>query len=339
MAHSLGRKTGVLLSNLGTPDAPTAVAVRRYLAEFLSDRRIVSLPRWLWWPILYGVILRVRPRRSAHAYSTVWTEEGSPLLVITERQAEAMRQRLLQKGYDEVIVAVGMRYGRPSIATALEALHQAGVEQIIVLPLYPQFSVTTTASTFDAVSQHMQGWMQVPHLHMMMDYHRHPDYITALANSVHEHWQQHGRSPCLLFSFHGTPEALRTEGDPYYDQCHETVRLLVERLSLKEDEWRLTFQSRFGYQSWLQPYTDATLTELAQQGVQRVDVMCPGFSADCLETLEEIKELNKSVFTEAGGQEFHYIAALNERYDHIDALLTLIQPYLDGAGLAEGRVD
>ena len=320
-------KTGILLSNLGTPDAPTPAALRRYLAEFLSDPRIVSLPRLIWWPILHGIILRLRPKRSARAYQVVWTDEGSPLLVITRRQFQAVRDRFADR--HDVVVEFGMRYGRPSIASALDSLLQAGVERIIVLPLYPQYSVTTSASTADAVSQRLAREASRPAVEIIHDYHGQTGYIAALASSIEEHWRQHGRSSCLLFSFHGTPQSLRDAGDPYYYQCRQTVEAVVERLSLRDDEWRLTFQSRFGWQPWLQPYTDKTLEALAQAGVRRVDVICPGFSADCLETLEEIREQNREIFIAAGGEEFHYIPALNERPDHIEALYDLLLTYVD----------
>lgn len=316
-----------MLSNLGTPDAPTPAALRRYLAEFLSDPRIVSLPRLIWWPILHGIILRVRPAKSARAYRSIWTDDGSPLLVITRRQGSALRERFA--GRDDIAVEIGMRYGHPSIPAALDALYQAGADKIVVLPLYPQFSVTTSASTADAVHRYMKTGPGNPDVHIINDYHKDPGYIAALAASIEQHWQQHGRSSCLLFSFHGTPEALREAGDPYYDHCRETVAAVVSKLALGDGEWHLTFQSRFGWQPWLQPYTDRTLQGLAQQGVRRVDVVCPGFAADCLETLEEIREQNREIFIESGGEEFHYIPALNDRPDHISALYELLSPYLD----------
>ena len=290
-------KTGILLSNLGTPDAPTPAALRRYLGEFLSDPRIVSLPRLIWWPILHGIILRLRPKKSARAYQVVWTDEGSPLLVITRRQCQAVRARFADR--HDVVVEFGMRYGRPSIAGAIDRLLQEGVDRIIVLPLYPQYSVTTSASTADAVLHRLAQEADRPDVKIIHDYHDHAGYIAALAGSIEEHWRLHGRSSCLLFSFHGTPQSLREAGDPYYEHCRQTVAAVASRLALRDEEYQLTFQSRFGWQPWLQPYTDKTLEALAQQGVRRVDVICPGFAADCLETLEEIREQNREIYMTA----------------------------------------
>ena len=315
------KKVGVLLSNLGTPAAPTAAAVKPYLAEFLSDRRVVDRPRWLWLPILYAVILQLRPRRSARAYREIWMAEGSPLLVYARRQ-QGVLQRLLPS---DVPVVVAMRYGQPSIAAGLQQLRDAGVERIVVLPLYPQYSVSTTASTFDAIAETWRQWIHLPEMRMVMDYHTEDAYIEALANSVREYWQQHGRGERLLISFHGTPRSMRDAGDPYYDQCHTTARLLAQRLQLNSGQYQLTFQSRFGPEAWLQPYTDRTLEALGAEGAGRVDVLCPGFASDCLETLEEIAMQNRDVFIQAGGKEYHYIPSLNDREDHIAMLAGLVQ--------------
>jgi len=317
------KKPGVLLTNLGTPEAPTAAALRRYLAEFLSDVRVVNRPRWLWLPILHGVILRLRPRRSAHAYKKIWTDEGSPLLVYARRQQAGLQQRLPA----HVPVVLAMRYGQPSITAGLEQLRAAGVTQVLILPLYPQYSVSTTASTFDAVAQAWRHWQHLPELRMVMDYHDQDIYIQALANSVRDYWHQHGRGDRLLLSFHGTPQAMREAGDPYYDQCQTTARLLAQQLQLSTEQCQLTFQSRFGPEAWLQPYTDKTLEALPAAGVGRVDVLCPGFSADCLETLEENAMVNRDVFIQAGGREFHYIPALNDRDDHFAMLEGLVRQY------------
>jgi len=317
------KKPGILLTNLGTPEAPTAAALRPYLAEFLSDRRVVDRPPWLWLPILHGVILRLRPRRSAHAYQKVWTDEGSPLLAYGLRQQAALQQRLPA----DVPVVLAMRYGQPSIAAGLQRLRDAGVARVLVIPLYPQYSVSTTASTFDAVAAAWSRWSHLPELRMVMDYHDQDAYIQALANSVRDYWNENGRGERLLLSFHGTPQAMREAGDPYYDQCQATARLLAQRLQLNSDQCQLTFQSRFGPEAWLQPYTDKTLESLAAQGVGRIDVLCPGFSADCLETLEEIAMLNRDVFMQAGGREYHYIPALNDREDHIAMLAGLVRQY------------
>ncbi len=308
----MSNKIGILLSNLGTPEAPTERAVRQYLAEFLSDPRVIQLPKILWWPILHGIILRTRPKRSAHAYEQVWTEQGSPLLAITNRQAKALQQSL-GEGYE---VVVGMRYGKPNIANALQQLQAAGVESIVVLPLYPQFSYTTTQSNLDQVP--------LSSVKAICCYYNHPLYIQALANTVKIHWQQHGQADQLILSYHGLPQAYVDRGDPYYDQCLETSRLLIDALQLKPEQYRVTFQSRLGRQKWLQPYTALTMQQLPQQGVKSLQVICPGFSADCLETLEEIKLQNREFFIKAGGERFEYIPALNDSPEHIAMMVALI---------------
>lgn len=318
------RKTGVLLINLGTPDAPTTPALRRYLAEFLWDKRVVDLPRPLWWLILHGIILRTRPAKSAVAYQTVWTEGGSPLLVISRQQQEKLQNLLDEKEPGRYHVALGMRYGNPSIASAVEELQQQDVDEVVVLPLYPQNSCSTTGSSFDALAEAMQQHRFVPPVRFIADYHNHPSYITALAESVRVVWQQHPQPEKLIISFHGTPVRFRDEGDRYFGQCERTAQLLAEELGLSAEQWRLTFQSRFGKEEWLQPYTDETLKALPAKGVKSVDVICPGFSADCLETLEEIAEENRDYFIEAGGESFNYIAALNADESHIQLLANLV---------------
>lgn len=315
-------KTGILLTNLGTPDAPTTPAVRRYLAEFLADPRITELPRWLWWLILHGIILRVRPHRSAKNYAKIWTENGSPLLHITQLQAQALQQQLDQHYPDKIQVAIGMRYGNPSIAQGLLQLQQANAQQIIILPLYPQYSSSTTGSTFDAIAQTLQKWRWLPELHFVTQYYEQTHYIQALTQHIQAYWQIHGQPDKLLFSFHGIPQRFADAGDPYYWQCQQTAQLVAEKL--KFAQWQLVFQSRFGKEAWLQPYTDYTLIELAKLGTQRVDVICPGFAADCLETLEEINQENRTLFLENGGKIFHYIPALNDNPQHIDMLFSLI---------------
>lgn len=317
--------TGVLITNLGTPDAPTPAALRRYLAEFLWDRRVVDLPRPLWWLILNGIILRTRPKRSAAAYRKVWTEAGSPLMAISRRQAA-----LLQDELPKARIALGMRYGNPSIASALEELRAAGVERVLVLPLYPQYSCSTSASTFDAVADAVRAWRRVPELRLVGDYHTDAAYLDALAASVRDAWRQRPPAERLLFSFHGTPERFREEGDPYFQQCLATAAGVARRLALDEERWQVTFQSRFGREPWLQPYSDETLKALPGQGIASVDVVCPGFSADCLETLEEMAQENRRLFLDAGGREYHYITALNDRPDHIAALANLIKRNLCG---------
>ncbi len=318
----------MLLTNLGTPDAPEAAALRRYLGEFLWDPRIVPLPRPLWWPILHGVILRIRPRRAARAYASIWTPEGSPLLVISRRQAQSLRRQLARTWGREVPLALGMRYGNPSIAAALEALRDAGVKRVLVLPLYPQYSSATTASTFDALAATLRDWTCLPALHMISDYHDQDWYIEALAHSIRRARADDGVPRFLLFSFHGMPSRSREAGDPYFQQCHETARRVARRLNLSEDGWRLTFQSRFGREEWLKPYTDETLKELAREGVVKVDVVCPGFAADCLETLEEIQILNRELFLAAGGRDYRYIPALNDDPEHIAGLAAMVGHHL-----------
>lgn len=315
---------GVLMTNLGTPDEPTPEALRRYLGEFLWDKRVVDVPRPIWWLILHGIILRTRPKRSAHAYAKIWSDEGSPLLVISRKQQMKLQQKLDVMAPGKYKVVLGMRYGNPSIASALEELSNAGVLEIIALPLFPQNSCSTTASSFDAIGDAMKQVRFIQKLRFIADYHDHPLYIQALANSIRETWQQHPRGEKLLFSFHGTPERFLQEGDIYYHHCMKTADLVAQQLLLRDDEWLVTFQSRFGREEWLKPYTDETLGRLAKEGIKRLDILCPGFSADCLETLEEIAVENRAKFIEAGGSELHYIPALNERDDHIAMMAELI---------------
>lgn len=323
-----GGTIGVLLSNLGTPEQPDAPAVRRYLREFLSDPRIVSLPRWLWLPLLKGVILQVRPRRSARLYQAIWTPEGSPLLVTARCQLQALRERFAADR--RLVFALGMRYGAPSIAAALEDLRAAGAERLLVVPLYPQYSSATTASTFDAVAQALAGWVRVPELRVVADYHAEPWYIRALAALIRDAWRQQPAGERLLFSFHGMPRRTQQAGDPYHDQCQRTAQLVAAELGLEADRWLVAFQSRFGYGEWLQPYTDQTLRAWGGSHVTSVDVVCPGFSADCLETLEEIAVTNRKLYVEASGGRYRYIPALNERSDHIEGIAQMIARQLAG---------
>lgn len=316
---------GVLITNLGTPDAPTPEALRRYLGEFLWDPRVVETPRPLWWLILHGVILRIRPRRAARAYASVWTEAGSPLLAISRLQAAALQESLSEHFPGPVKVALGMRYGNPSIASALEELRAAGARRLLVLPLYPQYSASTGASTFDAVAAVLKQWRWLPELRFVTHYHDHPAYIEAVADSIRAHRAEHPGEAKLLFSFHGLPKRYLLAGDPYHCECHATARLVAERLGLQQDEWQLTFQSRFGREEWLKPYTDHTLKAWGKAGVARVQVVCPGFSADCLETLEEIAEQNREFFLHAGGKQFEYIPALNDSAAHIAALTRIVR--------------
>ncbi len=323
-------KTAVLLVNLGSPEAPTVPDVRRYLKEFLSDPRVVEFPRALWWLILNGIILNTRPKKTAQKYAAIWTPEGSPLLIHTEKQAKLLRGFLGHFGR-KLHVDYAMRYGQPALPKVLDGLHQRGFSRILLLPLYPQYSASTTASVVDAAQTWAKRLRQAPKIRTVPSYHDHPGYIGALAASVRQHWMAHGRpdsSYRLVLSFHGIPRARIERGDPYRDECHTTARLLAESLNLGTEDYVLCFQSRFGPAEWLQPYTATTLAELGQQGVRRIDVLCPGFSADCLETLEEIAMLGKSIFLQAGGREFAYIPALNEREEWIRALMDLVLQHL-----------
>ena len=321
---------GILLTNLGTPAAPTSAAVRRYLAQFLWDPRVVELPRLLWWTILHGVVLRLRPSRSAHAYCKVWTAQGSPLLAIGRRQVVALQDMLRSRLTGSVTIALGMRYGEPSIATALEELRRVGVHRLLILPLYPQYASATTGATFDAVAAELRTWRFVPALRMVSDYHDHAPYLDALAQGIREAWAEKGRPDQLLFSFHGLPQRAVSAGDPYSDQCRATACGVAERLQLIEGQWAVSFQSRFGRAEWVRPYTDQTLREWAGAGVSSVDVICPGFSADCLETLEEVALQNRDLFLNAGGRAYHYLPALNESPAHIHALADLILTQVQG---------
>jgi ferrochelatase len=327
--HGSAPRTAVLLVNLGSPDEPTAAATRRYLKEFLSDPRVVEIPRALWWLILNGVVLRTRPAQSAAKYASVWMPEGSPLVVGTRRLAIQLQGWLGEAGLP-VLVEPAMRYGNPSVASALDKLRAQGATRVLVLPLYPQYSATTTASVFDAVAKWALQARHVPEWRFINRYGDAPEHIEALARSVREHWQAEGRSPMLVMSFHGLPERYLHMGDPYHCECHKTARLLAEALQLAREEYRVTFQSRFGKAQWLRPYTEPTLQELARAGHRRVDVICPGFAVDCLETLEEIDQEAREAYLAAGGEQFHYIPCLNDRPDGVRALRQLVQQHLAG---------
>ncbi len=329
-SHNQADKVGLLITNLGTPDAPTPKALRRYLKQFLSDPRVVEFPRALWWLVLHGVILNIRPRRSAKAYQSVWTKEGSPLAVHTRNQASALTTRMQESWGERLVVSWGMRYGTPSIDGAIQELLDQGVRKILVMPLYPQYSGSTTASTFDAIAKDFTQRRWMPELRFVTSYQDFPPYIEALAHSIRAHWQEHGRAEKLLFSYHGVPQRYLHNGDPYHCQCHKTSRLLASALGLEEGAHLTTFQSRFGREPWLQPYTDETLKALANDGVKSVQVVCPGFSADCLETIEEIGMENRDYFLAAGGESFQYIPALNDQACHIDALAALAEKHLAG---------
>lgn len=317
---------GVLLVNLGTPDAPTAAAVRKYLAEFLHDKRVVNLTRWIWCPVLHGIILRVRPPRVAKLYQSVWTEQGSPLMAISREQADSLQQKLSSHTdpSTEFCVELAMTYGNPSIKHGLSRLKEKGCQNIIILPLYPQYSSATSASVFDRVAKALNEEWDVPSIRFIRDYYDHAKYIDALAASISEHWQNNPRPDKLLMSFHGIPKRYANNGDPYPEQCRATAELVAKKLGLNDDQWLLTFQSRFGREEWLMPYTDKTLEKLAQEGSRSVQIVCPGFAADCLETLEEIESENKEIFMEHGGESFGYIPCLNNRDDHIELLADLV---------------
>jgi ferrochelatase len=325
-SHGQADKVGVLLVNLGTPAAPTTKALRTYLRQFLSDRRVVEIPRLLWMLILHGIILRVRPKKSAEAYQEVWTEQGSPLMSYARAQQQALQQRFGAA----VQVELAMRYGQPSVDSVTEKMLSDGVRNLLVLPLYPQYSGPTTASTFDALATEFMQRRWLPNLRFVASYHNYAPYIEALAKSVETFWSTHGRADKLILSFHGVPKQFLTKGDPYHCQCHVTTRLLVTRLGLNEGEYLTTFQSRFGKAEWLKPYTDATLKALPSEGIKHVQMICPGFSSDCLETIEEIEVENRDYFMEAGGETYQYIPALNDQTMHIDALQALIEENLHG---------
>ena len=329
--HTHGRApiTAVLLCNLGTPDAPTASAVRRYLREFLSDARVVEIPRLLWLLILHGIILRFRPAKSARKYQSIWTPAGSPLKVWTEKQAKLLQGWLGQRNH-RVTVLPGMRYGTPAITAQLDALKAQGATRILVLPAYPQYSGTTTASVCDAVYAWAQRTRTLPELRFVNHYHDDPDYLFALAASVQRHWQKHGEPDQLVMSFHGVPRRTLELGDPYHCECHKTARLLAEKLGISKDRYTVTFQSRLGRAEWLQPYTEPTLIAMAKSGTRRVDVICPGFAADCLETLEEINMECRAAFLLAGGKTFYYIPALNDDPEWITALSNITERHLAG---------
>lgn len=322
-------KVAILLVNLGTPDEATTPAVRRYLGQFLSDTRVVELPPLLWKPVLFGIILRIRPARSAQKYQSIWTAEGSPLKVETEKQARLLEGYLGERGHP-VAVRHAMRYGSPGIAPTLEQLNAEGFTRILVLPLYPQYAGSTTASSFDEITRWARKTRSMPEFRFVNRYHDDPGYIDALAASVSQHWLHNGKPDQLVMSFHGVPKRTIQAGDPYRDQCLETARLLVRRLDLPESRYRVTFQSRFLKGDWLEPYTEPTVQQLARDGNNRIDVMCPGFPADCLETREEIAMEVRDAFLEAGGKEFHYIPCLNARHEWITALCAIATKQLGG---------
>jgi len=328
--HDSSPATGILLTNLGTPSEATIPAVRRYLTEFLSDTRVVEIPPIIWKPILYLSVLTRRPKIAAHAYKAIWMKQGSPLLVHSKAQCGGVQEMLSKQFNGPIKVALAMRYGEPSIESALNELRDANVQRILVLPLYPQYSATTTASTLDAISAILRNWRWIPELRMINQYHDFGPYISALKTSITDYWSTHQKPEKLVISFHGLPKRNLEKGDPYFCQCHKTARLLVKALDLKDSEWIMTFQSRFGKLEWLTPATDTVLKELAQSGVKNIHVVSPGFSADCLETLEEVDMQYRELFLDSGGEDYHYIPALNSNPEHISALCELIQLHTQG---------
>lgn len=315
------KKTGILLANLGSPDAPTTKAVRRFLKDFLWDSRVVNLPRPLWWLILHFFVLPFRPNRSAKAYQKIWQDKGSPLSFLTRQLTEKVAAKLKAKN---CIIDYAIRYGEPSIAERLKNFRKEGITDLIVLPLYPQYSSTTTASIYDDLVKELNGWRHLPSIHFISDYHQDSGYIAAIADSIHQAWQERGRNTLLVMSFHGLPEQLTRWGDPYFYHCKKSAELIAEKLNLKDDQWLMVFQSRFGKAEWLKPYCVDILKKLPGQGVKKIDVICPGFAVDCLETLEEIALANKAIFIEAGGEHYNYIPALNDSEFHVNALVNLL---------------
>jgi protoporphyrin/coproporphyrin ferrochelatase len=323
-------RIGVLLVNSGTPLQPQAGAVRAFLARFLADPRVVELPRVLWLPLLYGLILPWRPRRVAHKYRRIWTASGSPLRELSERLRAELANALAQRMLAPLSVELGMLYSAPELRAALRRLRAGGAQRLLVLPLFPQYCGATTGSVHDQVSAELRSWRAVPSLHFIADYHDHPGYIEALRASVSAHWEAHGRTSHLLVSFHGIPESYCRQGDPYFKRCQATARLLADELLLREGEWSVSFQSRFGPRAWLQPYTRTVLTGMPARGVREVTLVCPGFAVDCLETLEEIAIEDRAAFVRAGGQRFEYVAALNAAPGHAQCLADLIVQHCQG---------
>ncbi len=329
-AHGEVPAVGVLMAILGTPDAPTPSAVRRYLRQFLGDPRVIEVSRPVWWLILNLFVLPFRPKKSAALYASVWTDEGSPLLVISRKQQAAVAKELEARYGTSVHVALGATYGNPSMRSALDELLSKGCRRILLLPMFSHYSSTSTGAAYDALARELATLRWLPELRTVCQFHDDPSYIDALAASVRERWQAEGEPDMLVMSFHGVPQRYLENGDPYHCQCQKTGRLLAEALGLADERWQVTFQSLFGKEEWIKPYTDETLQAMARSGIRKVDVICPGFAADCLETLEEIEEENRHLFLDAGGEQFRYIPALNDRPDHIAALCGVIDRNLGG---------
>lgn len=327
--HRSPLRVGVLLVNLGTPDAPTTKAVHRYLNEFLSDPRVVGIPQVLWLPLLRGVILPLRSPKSAKAYASIWSDQGSPLLVNSRNIAQQLQQTLAQQ-HPDISVDLAMNYGNPSLASCLQSMHERNIKRILVLPLFPQYSASTAGATFDLIAQFMKAQHWLPDLRFISSYHDDAGYIDACVQQIADHRATHGAADRLVLSFHGLPKRNLLLGDPYHCQCHKTARLIAEKLGLSDKQWMITFQSRFGKAEWLQPYTDKTLIDIAQNSNDSVDVFCPGFSADCLETLEEIAMQNRDFYMDNGGKHFTYIPALNDNAAHIESLAKILNTHLSG---------
>ena len=328
-AHGKPPLTAVLMVQLGTPDEPTAAALRRYLAQFLSDPRVVEIPSIVWQPLLHGVILRTRPAKSAQKYASVWLPEGSPLRVYTQRQAEGLQLALNARG-QAVEVAMAMRYGNPSMSSVLRDLRERNLQRLLVLPMYPQYAGATTGTVFDEVARELSTWRNLPELRLIRNFHDDPNYLDAVADSIRSAWDEKGRPDKLVMSFHGVPQRTLMEGDPYHCECHKMARLLAQRLGLSPDQWMITFQSRFGRAAWLEPYTEPTLEALGRQGVGRVDIVCPGFVADCLETLEEIAQEARDAFLNAGGKTFNYLPCVNHSPAMVQTLVGLVERHTAG---------
>jgi len=327
--HGSQDRTGILLTNLGTPDAPDAKSVKIYLAQFLSDPRVIEIPKFLWRIILYGIILQIRPKRSAQTYQSVWTKDGSPLLNIAKKQIKLLKENLKDL-YPNTVFILGMRYGNPSIEDALIELKNQKVRRIVVFPLYPQYCAATTASTFDAVTNVLQKWRWIPELRFINQYFEEESYIKALAKSIENFWEKNGQPQKIVFSYHGIPKKYHTKGDPYHCFCLKTTRLVKEYMNLDDNKVITTFQSRFGRDEWLQPYTSETLKKLPDEGIKNIHIISPGFSADCLETLEELEVENREYFESAGGEKYSYIPCLNDDPTHIEMMEKIIQKHTQG---------
>jgi ferrochelatase len=328
--HGATERIGVLLVNSGTPDSPAVGDVRRFLGRLLGDPRVVELPRLLWLPILHGIILRTRPRRSAKKYARIWTGSGSPLLALSAQLRERLVAELGGRIIAPTVVEVGMLYANPGVPEALARLRQAGAQRILVVPLFPQYCGVSTGAVFDQVSRELSGWRWVPELRYVNEYHEHPAYVAAVRDSILAHWQEHGRTDHLLMSFHGIPEQYFRKGDPYFCKCQKTARLVADELNLGPEAWSMAFQSRYGFGRWLRPYTDATLESMPGRGIRSVTVVCPGFAVDCLETLEEIEIENRERFLAAGGTQFQYVPALNARASHAGVIADLVAQHVQG---------